>query len=96
MAASDSQVRSTRRTRGEHKEGERLGAEDCGEAFHGLEAEVAFAALEAADVGAVKADEVGEGFLRQALVSADGGDVLADDALQVSLGHDAQALGRAT
>jgi len=58
-----------------------------GEAFEALESEVAFASFEAAEVGAVDAEPVREGFLAQAQGESVGAQVLPHDALEIADGH---------
>lgn len=67
---------------------------DCfGVAFDGCQGEVALAAFDAADVGAVHADQLGESFLGEPFGLAVGAEILADDALQVSDCHVPKAHG---
>lgn len=67
---------------------------DCfGVAFDGGQGEVALAAFDAADVGAVHADQLGESFLGEPFGLAVGAEILADDALQVSDCHVPKAHG---
>ncbi len=54
-----------------------VNAKTVSDALDGLERQVALAPLEAADVGAVKADELGKRFLTQAPGRAEGAQVLA-------------------
>ena len=67
---------------------------DCfGVAFDGGQGEVAFAAFDAADVGAVHTDQLGESFLGEPFGLAVGAEILADDALKVSDCHVPKAHG---
>lgn len=67
---------------------------DCfGVAFDGGQGEVALAAFDAADVGAVHADQLGESFLGEPFGLAVGAEILADDALKISDCHVPKAHG---
>lgn len=64
---------------------EGINADLVGDALQALEGEVAFATFDAAHVGAVVTEDVGEGFLAEATGLAVGPEVAAQGALQVSL-----------
>src|SRR4051812_24650784 len=64
---------------------ERAELEPGRDALEGAEGEVAFAAFEAAHVGAVDAELLGERFLREATLFAAVAEVAADCLLQVAL-----------
>lgn len=81
MADTASIVWSCRLAR---EEVERVEFEFGCDSFHGFECEVAFAAFEAAHVGAVYAEDVGEGFLGQAAFEAVVAKVSAECSLEVS------------
>ena len=67
---------------------------DCfGVAFDGGQGEVALAAFDAADVGAVHANQLGESFLGEPFGLAVGAEILADDALKISDCHVPKAHG---
>lgn len=56
-----------------------------GDAFEAFEGEVAFAALDAAHVGAMDAEDIGECFLTETLGLAVGPQVATDGSLKVAL-----------
>lgn len=58
-----------------------------GQSFQALEGEVAFASFQAAHVGAVDAELVGEGFLGEAFGKAVGPEVAPYGALEIADGH---------
>lgn len=72
---------------------ERVEADCFGVAFDGGQGEVALAAFDAADVGAVHADQLGESFLGEPFGLAVGAEILADDALKISDCHVPKAHG---
>jgi hypothetical protein len=67
------------------QQGDGIDVDALGDAFEAFEGEVAFAALYAAHVGAVDAEDVGECFLAEAAGLAVGAQVTADGSLQVAL-----------
>lgn len=62
----------------------RVNLDDGGQAFQTLQCEVAFAAFEAAHVGPVDTDDVGEGFLGEAALLPVAAQVRADVPLEVA------------
>ena len=68
-------------------------ADYFGVAFDGGQGEVALAAFDTADVGAVHADQLGESFLGEPFGLAVGAEILADDALKISDCHVPKAHG---
>lgn len=64
---------------------QRVYVEHIRDAFHGLEREIPLAALQAAHVGTVHAEHLGEGFLTEPAASPDRAQIAAHGSLQIAL-----------
>lgn len=66
------------------EKGERVETDPVGDALEALERQVAFAPFKPAHVGAVNADDMGEGFLAETACFAVGAQVVAYGLLQIA------------